>query len=401
MPPHLDVGPMEGIRVVDLSRILSGPFATMVMGDLGADVLKVEEPTIGDDSREWGPPYQGTESAYFLSVNRNKKSIAVDLRKAEGQQVVRRLVAHADVLVENFRPGTADRLGLGYADLSKANPVLVYVSISGFGQTGPLRDEPGYDAIAQARSGMMSMTGEPDGMPVRSGVATADLAAGMWALIGIFAALRVRERTGSGQWIDVSLLDGQISWLTYLAGGYFATGNSPKRLGSAHPSIVPYQAFPTADGQIMVAVGNDTLWHRFVGAVGSPDQLLDEQYRTNPDRVRNRTPLLAIIESVLSKKTTTEWLETLRDAGVPVGPIYDVGEALRNEQVVSREMLLDVDHPTAGKLQMVASPIKFSKYAPRPPLAPPLHGQHTDQILREIGYNRAEIERLRAKEVIR
>ncbi|HTX63831.1 MAG TPA: CoA transferase, partial [Acidimicrobiales bacterium] len=309
------VAPMEGIRVVDLSRVLAGPFATMVMGDLGAAVVKVEDPWVGDDTRQFGPPYQGDQSAYFLSVNRNKRSLALDLKRAAGRRVLHRLAAVADVLVENFRPGTAARLGIGYEELAEINPRLIYVSISGFGQTGPLRDQPGYDAIAQARSGMMSVTGEPDGMPVRSGVATADLAAGMWALIGVLGALRVRERTGRGQWIDVSLLDAQLSWLTHFAGGYFATGEVPGRLGSAHPSIVPYQAFSTADGHLMVAVGSDSLWRRFVQMLGSPAELLEEGYQTNSDRVRNRDTLLPIVERLLRADSTAYWLGRCNDFG--------------------------------------------------------------------------------------
>ncbi|HTX63733.1 MAG TPA: CoA transferase, partial [Acidimicrobiales bacterium] len=355
------MAPLEGIRVVDVSRVLSGPFATMVMGDLGAEILKVEDPWAGDDTRQWGPPYQGDQSAYFLSVNRNKRSITLDLKQQAGRRVLQRLAADADVLVENFRPGTAGRLGLGYEELAEANPRLIYVSISGFGQTGPLHEQPGYDAIAQARSGMMSVTGEPDGMPVRSGVATADLAAGMWALIGVLSALRVRERSGRGQWIDVSLLDAQVSWLTYFASGYFATGDAPRRLGSAHPSIVPYQAFPTADGHLMVAVGNDSLWERFVQVLGSPPELLDERFRTNSERVRNRETLLPVVGGLLVRESTGDWLKRFEELGVPVGPIYDVGQALAQEQVLSRDMVVTVDHPTVGEVRMVSSPIRFSR----------------------------------------
>ena len=279
LAPPPSSGPLAGVRILDLSRILSGPFTTMVFADLGADVIKLENPRTGDDTREWAPPYQGDQSAYFLSVNRNKRGIAVDLKTARGRDIALRIADRADVVVENFRPGTAGRLGLGYNDLSARNPQLIYASISGFGQTGPYASEPGYDAIAQALGGLMSVTGEADGAPVRVGNSAADLGASMWAAIGILAALHARHTTGRGEWIDISLLDGQIASLTYLAGGYFASGEVPRRYGSAHPTIVPYQALRTADGHLMVAVGNDTLWQRFATLVGLPELVDDPRRR--------------------------------------------------------------------------------------------------------------------------
>ncbi|MGH8919567.1 MAG: CaiB/BaiF CoA transferase family protein, partial [Actinomycetes bacterium] len=344
-------GTLTGVRVLDLSRILSGPFATMVLGDLGADVVKVEDPRQGDDTRQWGPPYQGDEAAYYLSVNRNKRSIAVDLKSDDGLDVVRRLAAGADVVVENFRGGTAERLGVGYGQLSEANPRLVYASISGYGQTGPYGNEPGYDAIAQALSGVMSVTGEADGPPVRVGVSSADLGAGMWAVIGILAALHSREVTGRGQWVDISLLDGQIAWLSYVAAGYFATGLTPGRYGSAHPTIVPYQAFAAADGHIMVAVGNDALWRRFAPVVGLGDLVDDPRYATNPDRVRNRSDLLTVLDQVFATRGVDDWAKQLADAGVPAARINNVGEAVAHPQVQARGMVADIDHPTAGALR--------------------------------------------------
>src|ERR1700730_1626096 len=275
-------GPLAGVRILDLSRILSGPFATMVFADLGADVIKLENPRTGDDTREWAPPYQGDQSAYFLAVNRNKRGIAVDLKAARGREIALRLVDLSDVVIENFRPGTAGRLGLGYDDLSARNPRLIYASISGFGQTGPYRSEPGYDAIAQALGGLMSVTGEADGDPVRVGNSAADIGAGMWAAIGILAALHARAATGRGEWIDISLLDGQIAWLTYLAGGYFASGEVPRRDGSAHPSIVPDYALRAGDGLLMVPVGNDALWQRFAPLLGLPELADDPRFATNP-----------------------------------------------------------------------------------------------------------------------
>src|ERR1700692_2980979 len=297
-------GPLAGVRVLDLSRILSGPFATMVFADLGADVIKLENPRTGDDTREWAPPYQGDQSAYFLSLNHNKRARALDLKSEHGRDIALRLADRADVLMENFRPGTAGRLGLGYDELSARNPRLIYASISGFGQTGPYSSEPGDDAIAQALGGLMSVTGEAGGEPVRVGNSAADLFAAMWAAIGILAALHARHTTGRGEWIDISLLDGQIASLTYLAGGYFASGEVPQRYGSAHPSIVPYQALRTGDGLLMVAVGNDALWQRFAPLIGMRELADDSRFATNPQRVANRVELIRLIEAQLAGKAS-------------------------------------------------------------------------------------------------
>jgi len=390
-------GVLTGLRVLDLSRILSGPFCTMILADLGADVIKVEDPRGGDDTRFWGPPFQGDDATYFHSVNRNKRGIAVNLKDPESRELVARLAEHADVVVENFRPGTAERLGLGYEQVRAVNPGVVYASISGYGQTGPLRDEPGYDAIAQAVSGVMSVTGEPGGPPVRFGVSGADLAAGMWACVGILAALRERERTGDGDWVDVSLLDGQIGWLTYVASGYLATGTVPRRYGSAHPTIVPYQAFPTADGQLMVAAGNDRLWRRFAAAVGLGALAEDPRYATNPDRVRHRDQLLPVIEQTLLARPAREWSEILTAAAVPVGEINTVDRALTHPQAVARGMTTEVTHPSAGTIRMVASPIKLAKRPPAVRSAPPVHGQHTAEVLAELGVDPAHLAVLRAR----
>jgi crotonobetainyl-CoA:carnitine CoA-transferase CaiB-like acyl-CoA transferase len=394
-------GTLGGLRVLDLSRILSGPFCTMILSDLGADVIKVENHQDGDDTRAWGPPFQGDDAAYFLSVNRNKRGISVDLKDQECRALVARLAATADVVVENFRPGTAARLGLGYEQVSQDNPGVVYASISGYGQTGPYRDEPGYDAIAQALSGVMSVTGEADGPPVRVGVSGADLAAGMWATIGILAALGERERTGSGQWVDVSLLDGQIAWLAYVAGGYFATGDIPARYGSAHPTIVPYQAFPTADGHIMVAAGNDTLWRRFAAAIGIGHLADDPRFATNPDRVRNRAELLPLIERILVTRSGHEWSAVLSEAKVPAGRINTVDQALAHPQVVARDMVADMVHKTAGKLQTVASPLKMSASPTHVRTPPPLLGEHTDAVFTALGVDAARLAELRARGAVR
>jgi formyl-CoA transferase/CoA:oxalate CoA-transferase len=390
-------GALSGLRVLDLTRILSGPFCTMILADLGADVIKVEDVGKGDDTRAWGPPFQGADAAYFHSVNRNKRSIAVDLKDQECLALVQRLAREADVVAENFRPGTAARLGLGFEQVRAHNPRIVYASISGYGQTGPMSQEPGYDAIAQALSGVMSVTGEADGPPVRFGVSGADLAAGMWACVGLLAALHERQRTGQGQWVDISLVDGQIAWLTYVAAGHLATGEVPQRYGSAHPTIVPYQAFPTADGHLMVAAGNDGLWQRFARVAGLGELAADPRFATNPDRVRNREQLLPLIEDVLRTRPAQECVELLAEAGVPVGRINTVDQALAHPQVVAREMTAEVEHPNAGTLRVVTSPIKLSASPPAVRTAPPEHGQHTAEVLAGLGVDDEQIAGMRSR----
>ena len=389
-------GALAGLTVLDLSRVLSGPFATMTLADLGADVVKIEQPGTGDDTRQWGPPFQGDEAAYFLSVNRNKRSLAVDLKSADGLALVRDLARRADVVVENFRPGTAARLGLGYDDLAAENPGLVYASISGYGQTGPDSHRAGYDAIAQARSGIMSVTGEADGPPVRVGVSSADLVAGMWAVIGILAALRERDRSGQGQWVDISLLDGSVSWLTYVASGYFATGTRPPRYGSAHPTIAPYQGFATKDGDLMLAVGNDAIWRRFASVAGRADLLEDPRFTTNPLRVEHRDELLPLVADAMAARTSVEWVEVLDAAGVPVGPIQTVDEVVTDPQVLARGMIGEVKHPTAGTVRTIGCPVRLTATPPQVRTAPPLLGQHTDDGLAELGVDQERLAALRA-----
>ena len=387
--------------MLDLTRALSGPFATMVLGDLGADVIKVEDIWHGDDTRRWGPPFQGDDAAYFLSVNRNKRGLSVNLKMPEGRDIVRRLAARTDILAENFRPGTAARLGLGYDELARLNPGLIYASISGYGQTGPSAELPGYDAVAQAVSGMMSVTGEPGGEPVRSGTSLADIGAGMWALIGILAALHAREISGQGQLVDVSLLDGQIAWLTYVAAKYFATGVTPGRHGSAHESLAPYQVFPTADAPLMVAVGSDGLWRRFAAAAGLGELAEDPRYATNPDRVRNRETLIPLVTMALAARGCAEWTDLLSAAGVPAGPVNTVPAALEHPQVAAREMVVEIEHPVAGKLKTLGSPIKLSAHRPSIRRPPPTLGQHTDEILAEAGLTAEEIAALHEQGVVR
>ena len=343
-------GALDGFRVLDLSRILSGPYCTMVLADFGAEVIKVERPGSGDDTRAWGPPFVGGESAYYLSINRNKRSVTVDLGQESGREIIYALARNSDAVVENFRPGTADRIGVGYRRLRQENPRLVYCSISGFGQKGPYRDRPGYDALAQAMSGMMAITGEPGGPPTKHGMSIADIGAGMWAALAIVTALLARDRTGEGQYIDISLLDAQISWLTYAAGSYFATGENPARYGSAHSSIVPYQPFATADGYLMLAVGNDRLWQQFCTVVDRPELGTEPGFATSAERVVNRDAVIAVVAEIMRGRSTVEWMAVLEQAGIPAGPINTIEQALRDPHVLAREMAVRLDHPTAGSV---------------------------------------------------
>lgn len=393
-------GPLAGVRVLDLSRILSGPYCSMMLADWGADVIKVEMPGDGDSTRQWGPPFVHGESAYFLAVNRNKRSIAIDLKHEEGRALLRRLVASCDVLLENFRPGTTERLGASYEELSKINPRLVYCSISGFGQDGPYRDLPGFDAVAQAMSGMMSITGEPEGEPTKHGMSIADLSAGMWAAFAIVSALYEREKSGQGQHLDVSLLDGQIAWLTYVAGAYFATGQLPARYGNGHPTIVPYQPFATSDGYIMLAVGTDRQWQAFCRVANMEDVMNDPRFATNPDRVRNRDVVIAAVAERMKKRTTQQWRTELEAAGVPCGPINNVAQVFEDPHVLARGMVTSFTHPRAGEVKTVGVPVKLSRTPGDTPKPPPLLGQHTYELLGELGYSPEEIEALASLGII-
>ena len=391
--------PLEDLLVIDLTRALAGPFCTVMLSDLGARVIKVETPDGGDDTRGWGPPFVGTESAYFLSVNRNKESLALNLKDARGAAILRRLLARADVLVENFRPGTMDRFDLGYQALRPEFPRLVYVSISGFGQDGPFRERTAYDLILQGMGGLMGITGEEGGSPVKVGVAIADICAGMYAAFGILAALRVRERTGRGQLVDAALLDGQVSWLTYNAGFYFATGDDPGRLGSAHPTIVPYQAFRTKDGYLNVAVGSEAIWRRFCEII-DPVLTDDARYATNRDRVAHRKVLISHLQRIFETRPTAAWVEVLDGAGVPNGPILSLAQVFAHPQVRHRQMVAEMDHPTAGRIRQTGVPVKLSDTPGRLRTPPPTLGQHTNTILRELGISDREIETLRREKVI-
>lgn len=375
--------PLADIRVLDMSRVLAGPYCTMMLGDLGADVIKVESPE-GDDTRRWGPPYQGGESAYYLSCNRNKRSIVLDLDIDEGRDVAAQLASRSQVLVENFRTGTMEKWGLGYEQLSRDNPGLVYCSISGYGRTGPLSHLPGYDFVMQGVGGVMSFTGQADGPPQKVGVAIVDLTAGMFALSAILAALRVRDLTGMGQHIDISLLDSHLAWLANVGSNYLMSGEVPPRYGNAHPNIVPYQAFATSDGWLIVAVGNDRQWGRLCDALSRPQLSNDPRFATNSARVENRPVLVPMLEETFAQRSTAEWLSLLETVDVPAGPVNDVAQALSHPQVAAREMVQEVAHPGIGAVKMVASPLKLSSTPPTIRRHPPMLGEHTGEILEEL-----------------
>ncbi|MDD5557623.1 MAG: CaiB/BaiF CoA-transferase family protein [bacterium] len=392
--------PLDGIRVLDLSRLLAGPFCTMLLADMGADVIKVERPGTGDDTRAFGPPFQEGESAYFLSINRGKRSATLDLKSERGREALRRMVERADVLVENFRPGAIKRLGFDYENASRINPRIILASVSGFGQTGPWASKPGYDLAVQGLGGIMSLTGEPDGPPCKVGVSQADLIAGLYAAEGILLALIARGRTGKGQLVDVGMLDCQLSLLTFQAGLYFMTGVSPVRMGNRHPTICPYETFRAADRYITIAVGNDALWGKFCALLGLDDLRDHPDFRTNPERVKNRGRLVPRIGEKIARRDSAHWIRLFEEAGIPAGPILSVEEALTNPQSTVREMVLTTDHPKVGPLRSIGIPVKLSGTPGGVSSPPPLLGEHTEEVLREIGYSAAEIGSMRADGVI-
>ena len=371
--------PLEGVRVLDLSRVLAGPYATMVLADLGADVLKVEHPDRGDDTRHWGPPFAGGEAAYFLSVNRNKRSVGVDLKSPEGLEKVKKLAADADVVIENMKRGGLERLGLGYEALKERNPGLVYCSITGFGP-GKDGDRPGYDFLIQARAGVMGITGfpEPNGEPTKVGVAIADILCGLHAATAILAALRKRDATGEGTRIEVPLFESTLSWLANRGQEYLVSGEDKGRMGNAHPTIVPYQTFDASDKQIAVAVGNDAQFARLCETLGRAELAEDERFATNPDRVANREDLATLLQEEFSGRPADEWVGRIRDAGVPCGPVNTLAETLADEHLSSTDMLQEIEHPTAGVLQMLASPVLLDGERPPVRRPPPTLGQHTE-----------------------
>lgn len=394
--------PLSDITVLDLSRVLAGPYCSMMLGDLGADVIKVERPQVGDDTRRWGPPEAGGEAAYYLCVNRNKRSLTVNLKHPEGQALIRKLARQSDIVIENYMVGTLDRLGLGYQDLRKENPGIIYCSITGFGQEGPYKDQPGYDFMIQGMGGVMSFTGDPEGPPMKVGVAIVDITTGMFACSAILAALRHREKTGQGQYIDMALLDSVVAWLANVGSNYLVSGELPKRYGNAHPNIVPYQPFLTRDDTyIALAVGNDQQWQKFCQLAGLEDLAHDPRFATNPERVKNRDTLIPLVAQAMRARPAQEWLTELGKLRIPCGPINTFDKVFSDPQLLFRGMLAEVPHPTAGTVKMVASPMKLSQTPCDIDRHPPLLGEHTEEILQaRFGLNAVEIENLRQNGVI-
>jgi crotonobetainyl-CoA:carnitine CoA-transferase CaiB-like acyl-CoA transferase len=398
--PTATAPPLAGIRVLDLTRVLAGPFCSMMLGDMGAEVIKVEEPGKGDDTRSW-PPFSGGEATYFMSVNRNKKSLTLNLKAPEGQEILRSLIKKGDVLLENFRPGTMDKLGFGYAALAELNPRLVYCSISGFGESGPEAGRAGYDLVVQAESGLMDITGFPDGPPVKSGTSIADLVAGMSAAHGVVLALLARAKTRRGQKVEISMLDAMAALLTYQAGIYFATGQRPFRRGNAHPSIAPYEVFTAADGYVTLGVANNSLWQRCCSALERTELATDSQYDTEAKRVENRTTLIPLLNQILSARTADEWLKRFEAAGVPAGRIKSVPEVCESEHLKARGMIATMPHPTAGQVRVMGMPVRLGATPGALVLPPPRLGEHTDEILRRVARVPArQIARLRANGVV-
>jgi len=403
-------GPLDGIRIFDLTRILAGPTCTQILGDLGADVIKVERPGVGDDTRRFAPPFvrdergaESQESAYFCSANRNKRSLTLDLTQPRGQQIARCLIAKCDVLVENFKSGGLVKYGLAYDNLKTDFPSLVYCSITGFGHTGPYAERPGYDVLVQGMGGMMSVTGEPDGAPQKAGVPISDLMAGMYASVGVSAALRHREMTGEGQHIDIGMLDTSVATLSIMGANYLATDEVPQRLGNSHPNITPYQSFKTADGDIILAVGNDGQFERFCRFSGVPELCANSRFATNSNRVRNRDALVPIVEQIIAKQPSAYWLEGLEACGVSCGPINRLDAVFNDPQVKARGMQLQMPHPATGdaRVKLIASPLKMSATPPSYRHSPPILGQHTDELLSELlDFSTAEISELREAGVI-
>ena len=390
---------LDKIKVVDLTRTLAGPFCTMLMGDMGAEVIKVEEPTGGDETRKWTPFVNG-ESTQFLTFNRNKRSLSVNLKEREGLKIVQDLAADADVMIESFRAGTLDRRGLGYEAIKKTNPGVVYCSISGYGRTGPMADMPGYDLLIQAYSGLMSLTGDPEGSPLRIGFSLVDLFTGMMAYGTILTALRQRDQTGKGQWVESALLDGQVAALSYHATGFMGTGVEPKRMGSGHPSLVPYQSFSASDGQFIIGCANQGLWERMCRAIGQDAMLDDPRYTTNTDRVEHRAECVGELSAVFAQKTTAHWVDLIVEAGVPCGPINTVADVVSNPQVLARNMIAEVDHPNIPNLKFPGSPLKLTDSPATIRRVPPMLGQHNEEILEEAGYSPEKIADLKERGVL-
>jgi crotonobetainyl-CoA:carnitine CoA-transferase CaiB-like acyl-CoA transferase len=391
---------LEGLTVLDFTQFLAGSYCTMILGDMGAEVIKIEKPKTGEEYRSYGPKFIKGESTSFLSVNRNKKSVTLNLKDSRGVSIALRLIERADVLVENFKPGVMDKLGLGFAEASRVNPKIVYCSISGFGQTGPYRNRGGFDLILQGFTGMMDVTGEPDGPPVKVGYAVTDMGAGTNGVLGILAALLYRNKTGRGQLVDTSLLEAGFSWALLPAGNYFVDGEIPKRSGSASPQSAPYQAFQTSDGYINVGCGNERLWTKFCEITELRDLLRDSRFKDNALRTKNQAELSKRIEPVMRQKRTCEWMQLFDTAGIPCGPIYSLKEAVEDPQIVSRDMVIEYEHPKVGKIKSLGFSVKFSELEFSVKLPPPLLGEHNVEILSSLGLPQAEIRELESEGVI-
>ena len=392
---------LQGITVVEMTQAMAGPFCAMTLGDLGADVIKVERPGVGDQSRGWGPPFQGGQSSYFLCVNRNKRGIEINLKTKGGRTAMQRLLQQSDVFVVNLPRDTQRRAnGIDWETLHALNPRLIYVLISGYGATGPDANRPGYDLIAQGLSGLMSITGEPGTPPTRFPLPIADIVTGLYAVIAIQAALLARVHTGQGQFLDLSLQSSQLTWLTNVSGAYFATGQLPAKVGNAHPSIVPYGVFEASDGFLIAAAGSQTLWRALCGVLGVDELADDPRFASNQDRMQHRAELTALINGILGQHGCDHWLRLLDEAGIPCGPILDVGQALAHPQILHRQMVVDQEHPTAGTIHSVGNPILFSETPVSYRRPPPRLGEHTDAVLQGLGYTEGEIEELRREGAI-
>jgi glutaryl-CoA transferase len=396
-----DIGPLAGIRVLDLTRVVAGPYCSMFLGDLGAEVVKVEQPGAGDDTRGWGPPFAGGESAYFLCINRNKKSLALDLKSSRAVELLRELAKNADVIIENFRPGTMERLGLGEKELRALNPRLIYASLTGFGADGPMSDWPGYDLIVQAWGGLMSITGTPDGEPVKVGVAIIDLVAGLMLGKAITAALFAREKIGVGQRIDTSLLEAEVASLINVGSNYLIGAKVPTRWGNAHPNIVPYQNFKTADGYLVIGVASEVIWRRFCRAIDRNDLADDVRFASNSKRVENRAELIALLAEIFLQRDNETWLKLLTEAEVPCAPVQSIDQVFNAPQVLHRGMVMEVEHPTAGRVRMAGIPVKFSVTPASVRMPPPLLGEHNETILETwLGMSAEAIDELKREKVI-
>ena len=394
-------GPLDGVRVLDLTRVVAGPYCSMFLGDLGAEVVKVEQPGAGDDTRGWGPPFAGGESAYYLCINRNKQSLTLDLKSRRAVELLRGLAKVADVIIENFRPGTMERLGLGEKELRAIHPRLIYASLTGFGADGPMSDWPGYDLIVQAWGGLMSITGAPDGEPVKVGVAIIDLVAGLMLGKAITAALFAREKIGVGQRIDTSLLEAEVASLINVGSNYLVGGTVPARWGNAHPNIVPYQNFKTADGYLVIGVASEVIWRRFCAAVGRADLSHDPRFANNAKRVENRAALIALLSALFVQRNNDTWFRLLTEAEVPCAPVQTIDQVFQAPQVLHRDMLMEVDHPTAGRVRMAGIPVKFSVTPASVRRPPPLLGEHSENVLKNwLGLSADAIDELKKEKIL-